>query len=159
MLVMQTKDNLMRMRLGRNVFTLFRRGLICLRDVERPIQAEVDIAHRVTRAFAARTNGIPLGTITEGLLNIPSTAHILGGCPMGRDVEQGVVDTGGQVFSYPGLYVVDGSIVPANPGVNPSLTITALAEYVMSCVPSKDGHSLRQSNAGAAPISTSVEAK
>jgi cholesterol oxidase len=137
MLVMQTKDNLMKMRFGRNLFTLFRRGLVCIHDQERTIHAEVNIAHRVTRAFAEKTNGIPLGTITEGLLNIPSTAHILGGCPMGRDEQHGVVDLNCQVFNYPGLFVVDGSIVPANPGVNPSLTITALAEYAMSQVARK----------------------
>jgi cholesterol oxidase len=64
---------------------------------------------------------------------------MLGGCLLGRDVEEGVIDLDCQVFGYPGLYVVDGSIVPANPGVNPSLTITAMAEYAMSRVPPKDG--------------------
>jgi cholesterol oxidase len=59
----------------------------------------------------------------------------LGGCPIGREAEQGVVDLGFQVHNYPGMYVVDGSIMPANPGVNPSLTITALAEYAMSQIP------------------------
>ena len=132
LLVMQTKDNLMRLRLGRGLFTLFRRGLICLRDAEKPIDAEVDIAHRVAHAFAHKTNGIAMGALNESLLNIPTTAHILGGCPIGRDAEHGVVDLDFQVHNYPGLYVVDGSIMPANPGVNPSLTITALAEYAMS---------------------------
>jgi cholesterol oxidase len=68
---------------------------------------------------------------------MPTTAHILGGCPFGRDAAEGVVGLDCQVHNYPGLYVVDGSIVPANPGVNPSLTITALAEYAMSHVPPK----------------------
>ena len=54
---------------------------------------------------------------------------------MGRDASDGVVDVHCNVFNYPGLYVVDGSIVPANPGLNPSLTITALAEYAMSNIP------------------------
>ena len=76
-------------------------------------------------------------TVNEGLLNIPMTAHILGGCPFGRDAQEGVVDLNCQIHNYPGLYVVDGSIVPANPGVNPSLTITALAEYAMSRMPAK----------------------
>jgi cholesterol oxidase len=61
---------------------------------------------------------------------------------MGRDAEHGVVNLNAELFNYPGLYVVDGSIVPANPGVNPSLTITALAEYVMGEIPTKDGHPL-----------------
>ncbi len=62
------------------------------------------------------------------------TAHILGGCPMGISDADGVVDIACQVFNYPGLFVVDGSIMPANPGVNPSLTITALSEYSMSLI-------------------------
>jgi cholesterol oxidase len=61
----------------------------------------------------------------------------MGGVPIGRNEEEGVVDLDCQVFNYPGLYVVDGSIMPANPGVNPSLTITALAEYAMSKIPAK----------------------
>ncbi|MBI4788566.1 MAG: GMC family oxidoreductase [Chloroflexi bacterium] len=135
LLVMQTKDNLMRLRPGRGLFTLFRRGLVCERDAERPVPGEIDIAHRVTRALAAKTNGIPLGTINESVLGIPMTAHLIGGCPIERDAEHAVVDLNFQVYNYPGLYIVDGSVVPANPGVNPSLTITALAEYAMSCIP------------------------
>jgi cholesterol oxidase len=72
------------------------------------------------------------------------TAHILGGVPFGRDDQEGVVDLDCQVYNYPGLYVVDGSIVPANPGVNPSLTITALAEYAMSQIPPKNGQAWRE---------------
>jgi cholesterol oxidase len=70
-------------------------------------------------------------------LGAPVTAHILGGCRMGADPEHGVVDFAGEAFGHPGLYVVDGSIVPANLGVNPSLTITALAEHVMAGIPEK----------------------
>jgi hypothetical protein len=144
LLVMQTKDNLMRMRLGRHLATLCRRGLVCVRDVEKPISAEVDIAHRVARAFAAKTNGIPMGALNETLLNLPTTAHILGGCPVGHDAAKGVVDLNFQVHNYPGMYIVDGSIVPANPGVNPSLTITALAEYAMDRIPPKEGAAQRK---------------
>jgi cholesterol oxidase len=61
----------------------------------------------------------------------------MGGVPLGRDESEGVVDVDFQVHNYPGLYVVDGSIMPGNPGVNPSLTITALAEYAMSKIPPK----------------------
>ncbi|MBI3741132.1 MAG: GMC family oxidoreductase [Chloroflexi bacterium] len=139
LLVMQTRDTLMRVRLGRNFWTLFRRGLVSERaaDAARAIDAQLDIGHRVTRAFAQKTNSIPAGTINEGLLNIPTTAHILGGAPIGRDADDGVVDLEFQVHNYPGLYIVDGSIMPANPGVNPSLTITALAEYAIENIPPK----------------------
>lgn len=139
LLVMQTEDNRIRIRLGRHAFTLFRRNLVSQPDEECNIPSKIDIGHQVTRDFAARTSGIPAGSINEGLFNIPMTAHILGGCPMGLDDDEGVVDLNCEVHNYPGLYVVDGSIMPANPGVNPSLTITALAEYAMSCMPPKAG--------------------
>jgi cholesterol oxidase len=148
LLVMQTEDNRIRLRLGRSPLTLLRRGLVSQPDVERSIPAKIAIGHQVTRRFAEKIGGIPSGTINEALLNIPMTAHILGGCPFGRDHHDGVVDLDCQVHNYPGLYVVDGSIVPANPGVNPSLTITALAEYAMSCLPVKPGHVPRDAPVG-----------
>lgn len=135
LLVMQTKDNLIQLRPGRSLFALFRRGLIARRDAEKPVRAEIPIGHDVTRAFAEKINGMPAGTISETLFNFPSTAHILGGVPFGRDADEGVIGLNCEVYNYPGLYVVDGSIMPANPGINPSLTITALAEYAMSQVP------------------------
>ncbi len=137
LLVMQTEDNYVRMRWGRSLFTLFRRGLVSETDPEKPIPTMIPLGHQAAREFARRTNGIPLGSFNESLFNIPITAHILGGCRFGRDASEGVVDLDCQVHGYPGLYVVDGSIVPANPGVNPSLTITALAEYAMSRVPAR----------------------
>src|SRR5262249_40011979 len=97
-----------------------------------PAPARLEIGHKVLQAFAARTGGIPASTINESLLNVPMTAHILGGCPFGETSASGVIGLDMQVHNYPGLYVVDGSVVPANPPVNPSLTIAALAEYAMS---------------------------
>ncbi len=144
LLVMQTEDNRLRMRLGRNLFTLGSKGLVTQPDEQNMIPSKIEIGHLVTRKFARMMNGTPAGSINEGLFNIPLTAHILGGCPFGLDDQQGVVDLDCQVHNYPGLYVVDGSIMPANPGVNPSLTITALAEYAMSRVPAKPGVALRQ---------------
>jgi cholesterol oxidase len=139
LLVMQTEDNSMRVRWKRGGLNLITRGLYCERDTEKPIAAQVDTGHRVTQAFAQKTRGVPQTNIVEGLLNIPSTAHMLGGVPFGRNDSEGVIDLNCEVHNYPGLYVVDGSIVPANPGLNPSLTITALAEYAMSQIPAKDG--------------------
>ena len=143
LLVMQTEDNRIRMRLGRHLFTLFRHSLVSQPDAEKSIPTKIDIGHQVARKFAKKINGIPAGTINEGLLNIPMTAHILGGCPFGATPQEGVVDLDCQIYNYPGLYVVDGSIMPANPGVNPSLTITALAEYAMSRMPPKPGAPVR----------------
>jgi cholesterol oxidase len=96
------------------------------------------VGHDITRDFAARTNGVPMGALGENLLNLPTTAHIMGGAPVGRDASEGVVDENFEIHGYPGLFIVDGSIMPANPGVNPSLTITALAEYAMSKIQAKE---------------------
>jgi cholesterol oxidase len=139
LLVMQTVDNSLRLRLGRSRFTLFRRGLVSELDVEQAIPPRIDIAHRIARDLAARTNAIAGGSISETLLDMETTAHPIGGCPFGATAQEGVIGLDCQVHNYPGLYVVDGSIMPANPGVNPSLTITALAEYAMSHVPARAG--------------------
>lgn len=144
LLVMQTEDNHLRMRLGRHLLTFWRRNLVSEPVSNAGIPSKIDIGHQVTRTFARRINAAPAGTIFEGLLNKPLTAHILGGCPFGLDEQEGVIDLNCQVHNYPGLYVVDGSIMPGNPGVNPSLTITALAEYAMSRIPPKPEARVRQ---------------
>jgi len=136
-LVMQTLDNRLHMRLGRDFWTLFRRGLTSVQDEQNRVPSLIPVGHQVVRRFAGKTGGTPSGSVLESLLDMPLTAHILGGCPIGLDAEQGVVDLDCQIHHYPGLYVVDGSIMPGNPGVNPSLTITALAEYAMSRMPVK----------------------
>ena len=132
LLVMQHADNRMRFRIGRSLFALFRRDLVAERELGYEIHAQVRGSHQLTRDFARRTNGIALGSLGENLLGLPTTAHILGGAPIGKDAYEGVVDENFQVHNYPGLYIIDGSIMPANPGVNPSLTIAALAEYAMT---------------------------
>lgn len=139
LLVMQTVDNRIRLRLGRGWLTGFRRGLVSTGDAGSEASGSPEIGRRVARAFAERTGGILSGSVNEGLFGVPLTAHVLGGCPFGRDATEGVVDLDCAVHEYPGLFVVDGSIVPANPGVNPSLTITALAEYAMTRVPDRAG--------------------
>lgn len=137
LLVMQTVENRMELKRGRSLFTLFRRGLVSRRDETLPIPAVIEAARGVVERFSARVNGIPQSTVNEVLLNTPSTAHILGGCGIGADESSGVIDVNHQVFNYPGLYVADGSVIPANLGVNPSLTITAMAERAMSRIPAK----------------------
>ncbi len=127
----------MRFRMGRSGFTLFRRGLVADEEPGYKIHAQVKGSHELTRDFARRTNGVVLGSLGENLLGLPTTAHILGGAPIGKDASEGVVNENFQVHNYEGLYIIDGSIMPANPGVNPSLTITALAEYAMSKISKK----------------------
>jgi cholesterol oxidase len=137
LLVMQHADNRMRFRIGRSGFTLFRRGIVADREPGYEIHAQVEGTHDLTREFAKRTNGVALGSLGENLLGLPTTAHILGGAPLGQSAEEGVVNENFEVHNYEGLYIIDGSIMPANPGVNPSLTITALAEYAMSKIEGK----------------------
>jgi len=137
LLVMQRAESRMRIRLGRSPWALFRRGLVSQQQEHGAIPATLDEGQQITRSFADKINGIPAGSLSEGLFGMPATAHIMGGCPMGEDVDQGVIDQHFQLHNYPGIYVVDGSIMPANPGINPSLTITALAEYAMSHIQRK----------------------
>ncbi len=137
LLVMQHADDRMRFRIGRSFFTLFRRGMVANKEPGYEIHAQVKGSHELTRDFAKRINGVALGSIGENLLGLPTTAHILGGAPIGKDSSEGVVNENFEVYDYAGMYIIDGSIMPANPGVNPSLTITALAEYAMSKIPEK----------------------
>ena len=137
LLVMQVEENLTHIRLGRNIFTLFRRGLVLKPDTNHPIPKQIPVGNHVTRALAQKVNGIPQAAFTDSLFNFPTTAHLMGGAPIGKTTDEGVVDESFVVHNYPGIYIIDGSIMPANPGVNPSLTITALAEYAMSRIKSK----------------------
>ena len=102
-----------------------------------PIPSSIPIGDKIANDIAQDIKGIPMSTYMDTFFGIPTTAHILGGATMGEDINSGVVNDEFEVFNYPGLYVVDGSVVPSNLGVNPSLTITALAEYAMSRFPEK----------------------
>ena len=136
LLVMQTEENLTRLRLGRSFFTFGRKGLVIRPEKEHTAE-ELKLANTVTNSFAKKINGSAHAAFTDSLFNFPTTAHLMGGVPFGRDENEGVINLNYEVFNYPGLYVVDGSVMPANPGVNPSLTITALAEYAMSKIEKK----------------------
>ena len=125
-----------RFRRGRYLSKGFRMGLQTERDPDQPIPACVTAGSDVVNRFAEKVDGVPWVGLND-LLNIPNTAHILGGCPLGGDATKGVVDIDQQVFNYPGLYVADGSVVPANLGVNPSLTIAAMTERAMSRIPAR----------------------
>jgi cholesterol oxidase len=94
-------------------------------------------ATEIAERFAKEIGGVPMSLLTETVLGTPSTAHILGGACMGAGAEEGVIDKDHRVFGYEGLSVIDGSCVSANPGVNPSLTITAMAERAVARVPPK----------------------
>ncbi|MGN6372538.1 MAG: FAD-dependent oxidoreductase [Solirubrobacteraceae bacterium] len=132
-LVMQTLDNAMALRLKRG--PLGTSWLSTEQDPERPNPTFIPVANKAAEWLAKRTGGIAQTSMTEALFNVPTTAHILGGAVIGADAENGVVDAHQRVFGYDNLLVCDGSAVPANVGVNPSLTITALAEHAMSHIP------------------------
>lgn len=94
-------------------------------------------AHEIARKHTKITNSKSLVMWTETVTGIPSTAHILGAAVMGRDAESGVIDSNNKVFGYNNMYVCDGSMILANPGVNPSLSITAISERAMSKIPKR----------------------
>jgi cholesterol oxidase len=138
LLVMQSVDTAMRLvpkrrLLGRGV------RLQTEQDPERPNPTFIPAAERAARWFAKRIGGVAQSGLTESTLNIPTTAHILGGAVIGPTPAEGVVDSHHRAFGYENFLITDGSAVPANPGVNPSLTITALAERALSQVPPADG--------------------
>jgi len=136
LLVMQTLDNKMELILKRRRLLPWSRRVSSKPEVS-DIPTYIPAANQAARAIAKKINGIAKNAITEVLFNIPLTAHIMGGCVIGKDAQHGVVDKHCNVFGYENMYIMDGSIIPANLGVNPGLTITALAEYAMSQVPSK----------------------
>jgi cholesterol oxidase len=133
-LVMQPLDSYLRLRLRRRL------GRVSLTSVveagPRP-PTSIPLADRIAERLAAKIGGLPGSNVLEVLGNRSSTAHILGGAVIAADPSQGVCDPRGRVFGHDGLWVADGAAVPVNLGVNPSLTITALAEHVMAGVPAK----------------------
>jgi cholesterol oxidase len=138
LLYMRTLEGTLSLRLGRSAWTGFRKGLVSiLDDPAAAPSAFIAEATDLAKRFAKKVHGVSMSMLTETMLGVPSTAHILGGCCIGGDAGQGVIDIQHRVFGYPGLYVVDGSAVSANPGVNPSLTITAMAERAMAFIPAK----------------------
>jgi cholesterol oxidase len=135
LVVMQDLASSVRLSLVRS---LGRRRLEAVSDsaIDAP-PASAPIGRDFARRLAHRVNGIPLSSLSEVLLAAPATAHILGGAVIGTNPEGGVVDAQQRAFGYRGLYVCDGSVVPSNLGVNPALTILALAERAMAHVPAK----------------------
>jgi cholesterol oxidase len=132
-LVMQSLDNSLTVsrKKGR-----FRDKLVSRQGHGEPNPTWIPAGNEVTRRLAERINGIPGGSIGE-IANIPMTAHIIGGAPIGVTADDGVVDPWQRLHGHPGLHVTDGAALTANLGVNPSLTITAQAERAMAFWPNK----------------------
>ncbi|GAA1635561.1 FAD-dependent oxidoreductase [Actinoplanes couchii] len=133
LLAMQPLDNSITVHTRRG---LFGRRLSSRPGIGEPNPVWVPAAHDVARRVAERIDGVPTGAFTE-LIGRPVTGHFIGGCAIGATPEQGVVDPYHRLFGHPGLHVIDGSTVAANLGVNPSLTITALAERAVALWPNR----------------------
>lgn len=138
LLYMRSLDGTLRFTLGRSLYTFFRRRLTSKKGTGEKPRASLPEATALARNFEKKLKGTAISLVSETFLGTPTTAHILGGCCMGENASEGVIDRDHRVFGYEGLYVIDGSAISANPGVNPSLTITALAERAMSKIPPKN---------------------
>ncbi len=141
MLCMQTLDGHLDMTYQRPWFWPFGR---MLRTTGKPIPAFIPQVNKFLEEQVPKLGGVNATTTTEMLLNIPTTAHCMGGAAIADSPARGVVDYRSRVFGYKNMYICDGSVLSANLGVNPSLTITALAEHAMSHIPPKDEAGLAQ---------------
>ena len=136
LLVMQTVENHMHFDYKRRWWRFGKRSMnSSLAPGSKKVPSYIPIANKVARRMGEKMDGQSLSSWPEVLFDVPTTAHILGGAVMGETPETGVVDFKGEIHGYPNLFIVDGSNVPVNLGVNPSLTITAVAEYIMSHIP------------------------
>lgn len=129
-LVMQTIDNKIKVKLNKI-------GQLTTSKGDSSPPSYISYANDIAKEFAKKANGVAQGNLFESILDMSTTAHILGGCSIANNENEGVVDIKCEAFNYPNLHIIDGSIIPANLGVNPSLTITAMAEQAMSHIPEK----------------------
>jgi cholesterol oxidase len=135
-LVMQSIDNSLRLVRRRRWTWPFAKHLTSRRDPgQPPIPTYIPVANQAARYLAKSIDAFPSSAINEVVANIPTTAHIMGGAAMASSPADGVIDGRNRVYGYDNLYVVDGATIAGNLGVNPSLTITALAEHAMSHIP------------------------
>ncbi len=151
LLVMQLLPNHMSLGLRRRWYWPFSKRLDTMWQSDQKVPKYFPLANETAERLAEKMDGDPASNLGEVLFSTTSTAHILGGCPMGADASQGVIDKLGRVYGYDNLYVVDGSIVPVNLSVNPSLTICALAEWVMAHVPAKQSQTAPEPGGVACP--------
>lgn len=131
LLIMQSLDSSLKMKWKKSFW-----GNLYLESHDgKKVPSYIELGQRVLFEYAKKAKGIPMNAMPEVFFGMSTTAHILGGVPMGENPEKGVVNENFQIYGYPNMYVLDGSIIQTNLGVNPSLTITALAEFAMSKIP------------------------
>lgn len=131
LLFMQTLDSKLKLKIN---FLGFMNSSITSGKKPTPFIPE---SIKLIKEYSKAVNGISTSFAVETIAGIPSTAHILGGAVMGANASEGVIDQNNKVFGYENLYIIDGSMISANPGVNPSLSITAIAEHAMHQIPAK----------------------
>jgi cholesterol oxidase len=132
LLCMQALDGHIDMKWERHLYWPFRKFLV---SRGRRVPTFIPAANEFAQKFASVAGGTAMSMLPEILFDVPGTAHCLGGCVIAGSPDEGVIDHRNRVFGYSNMYVCDGSVVAANLGVNPSLTITALAERAMSYIP------------------------
>jgi cholesterol oxidase len=134
LLVMQSLDNSITLYPKRRQFGRLR--ITTGPGHGQPSPTWIPVGHDVARRVAAKIDGIAGGTWGD-FLDIPMTAHFIGGAVIGDSPRSGVIDPYHRLYGHPGLHVVDGTAVSANLGVNPALTITAQAERAMAYWPNR----------------------
>lgn len=139
LLVMQTFENGLRLVRRRRLIWPFTKTMTSTLSSGEPSPVYIPVANQVAHRVAEKIGGFPRSSVNDSLLAAPITGHIMGGCTMGRSADEGVIDLENRVFGYENLRVIDASMIPANLGVNPSLTIAALSERVMSLIPPREG--------------------
>ena len=132
LLFMQSADSTLKLK--RNILGWLSTGVS---TGEKPT-SDIPASRELTKRYSEIINGKASSFALESLAGIPTTAHILGGAVMGKDRSTGVINSRNEVFGYKDMYVIDGSMISANPGVNPSLSITAIAERAMALIPEQD---------------------
>jgi cholesterol oxidase len=132
LLFMQTLDSTLRFK--RNIFG-YMSSTVSTGKKPTPFIPE---SVKLIKEYSKAVNGVSTSFALETIAGIPSTAHILGGAVMGENSSEGVIDKDNKIFGYKNLYIIDGSMISANPGVNPSLSITAIAEHAMDQIPPKN---------------------
>jgi len=134
LLVMQSVESKIRLTMGRSWMNLFRLGLKGGAQ-EGEIPSYLPVAQKAAKELAQVIEGEPQNIFSEVVFQTPATAHILGGAVIGDNPENGAVDINHELFGHKGLFVCDASVIPSNLAVNPSFTITALAERFTSKFP------------------------
>lgn len=139
LVVMQNLESSLHFLWKRRWWWPFSHRLISAHGEDKQIPTYIPIANDFARRLAKRMNGIPLSATSEVLMDRPATAHILGGCPIGESAEDSVIDLHHRLHGYENFLVCDGTVLPANLGANPALSILALSERALAFVPTKSG--------------------